>query len=156
MGRPRKAAAVIEMEGKSHRTKAELEERRRQEVAVVDDELQPPSFLTKKLAERFNWYVEQLKELEIIGNVDAELLARYVASQDQYETVSKRIRNLDPIKQMDEYTKLVTAQNKLFTQCRQAGNDLGLSITSRGKLVVPQKEESEEKTEEEKLFGDAL
>ena len=157
MGRPRKSAAVLEIEGKSHKSKAELEERKLQEEAMlIDDELSPPDFLPKRLKDRFEWYVGQLRELNLIGNVDAELLARYVTSQEQYEKVAKKISRLDPVNNLEEYSKLVTAQNKLFTQCRQAGSDLGLSITSRGKLVVPQKEEVKEETDEEKLFGGAL
>lgn len=156
VGRPRKTAAVLELEGRSHKTKAELEQRRQEEIVVATDELHPPDFLPKRLKDRFKWYVGQLEELNLIGNVDAELLARYVTSQDQYENVAKKIMRLDPVKNMEDYSKLVTAQNKLFTQCRQAGNDLGLSITSRGKLVVPKKEEVKEQTDEEKLFGGAL
>lgn len=157
MARPRKALAVLKAEGKSHRTKAELEEREKQELEVISDKIEPPSFLSKGQKERFGWYVDELSRLNIIGNVDAELLARYVVSQDQYETVAKKLSRLDPIGQMDEYNKLINIQNKLFTQCRQAGNDLGLSITSRGRLVIPEAEgEKKELTPEEKLFGGAL
>ena len=40
-----------------------------------------------------------------------------------------------------EMEKLATMQDKAFKQCRASGNDLGLSITSRCKLVMPEKTE---------------
>ena len=54
----------------------------------------------------------------------------------------------------EDYYKFCTLQDKIFKQVRQVGNDLGLSISSRCKLVVPTKQEEEkEETLEDKLFG---
>lgn len=157
MGRPKKPAELIKFEGKTHIGKEELERRKAEELPVIDDEITPPKYLTPTLKKRFNWYVEQLKELNIIGNVDAELLARYVVSEDQYQTISVKIQTVNPLGDIDLYSKLVNAQSKLFNQCRTAGSDLGLSITSRGKLVIPQvKEPPKELTPEQKLFGGSL
>lgn len=157
MARPRKAWQVIEAEGKSHRTKAEMNERKEKELDVIADDIKPPSFLNASQKKQFNWYVEQLSLLNIIGNLDTELLARYVVSQDQYERIIAKMAKLDPVDDIEIFAKLTTAQNKLFVQCRQAGNDLGLSITSRGKLVVPKlNEEEKELTPEERLFGNSL
>ena len=158
MGRPRKAVEVIWAEGKTHMSKEDYERRKAQEVALIDDDLQPPEYLPVRLKRRFEWYVQQLDKLNIIGNVDAELLARYVASEEQYQAVAKKLLKLDPVNDNDLYTKLASTQNKLFTQCRQAGNDLGLSITARGKLVLPVPDEKDKapETVEDALFGDAL
>nr|WP_233099829.1 phage terminase small subunit P27 family [Bacillus velezensis] len=37
------------------------------------------------------------------------------------------------------YSDLLINQDKLFKQCRQASSDLGLTISSRCKLVIPKK-----------------
>ena len=42
-----------------------------------------------------------------------------------------------------DYPAMVRIQEKLFTMARQSANDLGLTISSRCKLVVPKKEEKE-------------
>ena len=57
----------------------------------------------------------------------------------------------------EEYRKFSTLQERFFKQARALGSDLGLTITGRAKLVVPNgKEEPKELTPEEKLFGKAL
>lgn len=39
----------------------------------------------------------------------------------------------------DDYSELLINQDKLFKQCRQASSDLGLTISSRCRLVIPKK-----------------
>ena len=148
---------MLQARGKKNLTKEEIEQRKAEEIEFPSDEIIAPEYLLARMKREFYKYAKQLKEIGIIGNVDADLLAKYVMSEDQYRTVSREILRLDMVKDLKTYTSLVTAQNKLFTQCRQAGSDLGLSITSRGKLVVPKgDEEDKEQTPEEKLFGNAL
>jgi len=51
------------------------------------------------------------------------------------------------------YSDLLVNQDKLFKQCRSTAIDLGLTITSRCKLVMPKKEEKPPETDAEKRFG---
>ncbi len=53
----------------------------------------------------------------------------------------------------DDYSDLLINQDKLFKQCRQASSDLGLTISSRCKLVIPKKDDGKQKTKEEERFG---
>ncbi len=51
------------------------------------------------------------------------------------------------------YSDLLSNQDKLFKQCRSVASDLGLTIASRCKVVIP-KQEKQEPSEVEKAFGD--
>ncbi|MGN7308777.1 P27 family phage terminase small subunit, partial [Bacillus subtilis] len=51
------------------------------------------------------------------------------------------------------YADLTLNQDKFFKQCRQAASDLGLTISSRCKLVVPKKEEKEPSDVEKRFSG---
>ena len=85
-------------------------------------------------------------------NLDCEVLARYVMLENQFQQISTKLLqlNIDD----EEYYKFCNLQEKIFKQVRQVGNDLGLSISSRCKLVVPSKEKEEKELSiEDKLFG---
>lgn len=51
------------------------------------------------------------------------------------------------------YNDVRVQQQTFYTQCRQAASDLGLTISSRLKLVIPKTPEKEEVSEFEKRFG---
>lgn len=157
MPRPRESIHVIQMKGKTHIGKEEIERRKAEEVKAPSDNVEAPDYLPARLKKRFNEYAEQLVEMNIFGNVDADALGRYLIAQESYENVSKALLKMDPIKNMDDYSKIVTTQTKLFGQARQTANDLGLSISSRGKLVLPKQEPNvKPKTETEKRFANRL
>ena len=125
--------------GKKHLTKEEIEQRKSQEIKADSDNIVAPSYLTKKQIEKFNYYVEELLKVKIIANLDTETLARQVVTEFQFEAVAKKLRQaniLDP-----DYEKLLVAYDKLFKMCRQGASDLGLTVSSRCKLVIPQPEE---------------
>ncbi|MEC0352493.1 P27 family phage terminase small subunit, partial [Bacillus subtilis] len=53
----------------------------------------------------------------------------------------------------EEFAELFINQDNLFKQCRQASSDLGLTISSRCKLVIPKKDDGKPKSKEEERFG---
>lgn len=162
-GRKRQPLSVIQGKGRSnHITKAEAEKRKKHEERMKGrtDSIVAPSYLTKKQKEEFNEIAEQLVELEIFSNLDIDNLARYIDSRDQYIRVTKELRAMKPVLKENndttannDYGKLMRVRNKLFEECRQSATDLGLSISSRLKLVIPEKEK-EEVSEFERKFGD--
>ena len=52
--------------------------------------------------------------------------------------ITKALRNGE----LDNSAKLITAQDKLSKQVRTAAADLGLTITSRLKLIIPESVEN--------------
>ncbi len=78
-------------------------------------------------------------------------MARFIIAKKMYLELTKQILEKPELMIVDK--DIVTTQDKLFKQCRVSASDLGLTISSRCKLVVPKKEDKKELTEEEKLFG---
>lgn len=161
MARPREPIDLIAAKGKKHLTKAEIEERRAAEVQPATDDMAPPSFLTAAQKKRFVKLAEQLQKIKIMGETDVEVLARYVDAQTLYEDATKELRRLkkDRPKREDfgpdelgmylAATELfykvedaqVRRQDKHFKQAQAAARELGLTISSRCKLQVPQSED---------------
>lgn len=142
MGKQREPIALILAKDNKHLTKAEIEERQKSEPTAPSDKIVPPGFLSKKQKCRFRKISGELKEIGIMANIDAPALARYIVAETEYEKVTQLLADamLDADR-LKEYTALLTAQDKLFKQCRAAAADLGLTITSRCRLVVPKPEE---------------
>lgn len=155
MAGQRQPIELLLIKGKKHLTKAEIEERKKREVKAKADKIEPPSILTKKQKKRFQEIAKELIDINIMSNLDVDALARFVIHQTEYERVTKLIRKTNPLD--DLYNKLLVQQEKHFKMARQCSMDLGLTISSRCKLVIPKQDEDKKpKTEEEELFGDAL
>lgn len=149
MGNPRVPLEVIQARGAKHLTKAEIQERREREIKPIADNIIAPSYLTKKQKDEFYRIADQLKKLKIIGETDVDALARYITANDFYVNAVKKMRSKevknDPVK-FESWAKI---QERYFKQCRASANDLGLSISSRCRLVVP---EAKKETPKENKF----
>ena len=140
---------VVQARGSKHLTKAEIRERQEREIKPITDNIIAPAYLTKKQTEEFNKIADQLKKLKILGETDVDALARYITANDFYVNAVKKMRSKevrdDPVK-FEAWSKI---QERYFKQCRASANDLGLSISSRCKLVVP---EAKKETPKENKF----
>lgn len=147
MAGQRQPIDLVLAKGRKNLTKAEIEERRNSELKPITDNIAPPSYLTKKQKDEFNEIAAQLQKLKIMGETDVDALARYITSRDMYVQISKKMRKAsvlnDPY-ELDQYSKI---HDRYFKQCRSSASDLGLTISSRCKLVIPnpQKEKKENK-----------
>ena len=155
MARPREPINLIEAKGRSHLTKAEIEERRAVEVQPCTDGIEAPSYLTAAQKKHFLKLAGQLEKIRIMGETDVDTLARYVTAQSMYEKATKELRALEKDKpkrdEPDYYTQLdlwyaaqnsaAKLQDRYFKQASALARDLGLTISSRCKLVVPSKDE---------------
>ena len=143
MAGARQPTALVELKGKKHFTKAELEERKNAEVDADADNIVPPEYLTKKQAEEFLTLADELKRCEIMTNLDCDALARFVVARSDYADYVKLVRSIpktvDNLQELKEADKL---KRGAFLDCNTAAKELGMTISSRCKLVVPKKEES--------------
>lgn len=170
-GRNKQPLSVIQGKGRSnHLTKKDMKERQEQEDQVkgFTDNIVAPSYLTKKQKEEFYAIAAELIRLDIFSNLDVDGLARYIDSKTQYKQLIKDLKKIKATEVVEmpdgkkkafaneDYPKLMRVKNTLFNECRAAASDLGLSITSRLKLVIPKKEEPEPKTEAERRFSGRL
>ena len=137
MGKPRQPIELVKAKGAKHLTKAEIEYRENAEIKPIADNIAPPSYLTKKQKNEFNTIAEQLKKLKIMGETDVDALARYITANEFYINAVKKMRTKEVKDDPFLFSAWSKIQDKYFKQCRASANDLGLSISSRCKLVVP-------------------
>ena len=143
-GRNKQPLSVIQGKGKSHHlTKAEIEKRQEHENKMRGntDKIEAPEYLLKKQKEEFEEIAAELIQLGIMSNLDVDALARYIEAKTEHQRLGPIIRKLDPVKELETYTKLNRTRKQLSDECRSYASDLGLTITSRLKLVIPKVED---------------
>jgi P27 family predicted phage terminase small subunit len=168
MAGQRQPTNLLLLKGKKNLTKTEIKERQESEVKANTDNVKPPGYLTKKLKEEFVEIASELMRIEIMSNLDVDALARFLLAREQYVKLTRALRSTPPTKKVKDendkthvvanetYSDLLLNVDKLFKQCRQAAADLGLTISSRCRLVVPKKPDEKPKTPDEQMFGGAL
>lgn len=155
-GNQKQPINLIIAKGKKHLTKAEIDERQKTEIHTDHINVKPPDYLDEKEVKEFYRISQILLDIGIITELDEDCLAHYLISNSNYIKYTKKIRALEDelleARRTDRKAKLkseidtyLTYQDKALKQCRACANDLGLSISSRAKLVMPQpKEEKKE------------
>lgn len=157
MAGPRQPVDLVLAKGKKHLTKEEIEERRASEVQGCTDEIVAPSSLTAAQRKEFDKLARQLQKIKIMGETDVDTLARYVTAQTLYVQAVKDLRIVQKQRpKADDPQELALAMlswahalealdkrvDRYFKQAQTCARDLGLTISSRCKLVVPVKEEA--------------
>lgn len=139
MARPREPVDLIKAKGKKHLTKLEYEERKEQELDVPFTNVEPPEYLSgDKQIEKFNKYADMLLKIGIFTELDVDCLARYIMGEQLYLQYTRLLIRLVKSNNFEELSKIQGLQDKAFRQCQQCARDLGLTVSSRCKLVVPQ------------------
>lgn len=123
--------------GKKNLTKAEIETRRAQELKVEFKDVKPPEYLPAKLKDTFEDIAKKLVTIGVMTELDEDCLARYLISHDSYLRYNKMLSKAMRAGDVNEIAKVQRIQDIAFKQCFQAATALGLTISSRCKLVVP-------------------
>ena len=161
---PKKPMKLNLLNGGKHWTAAEIEERLSTEVHPCTDEIEAPSYLTKKQKDTFNRLAAQLEKIGIMGETDCDTLARYVTAQSLYEQAVKDLRTIQKQKPKDMDTKELVAwagalealdkrTDKYFKQAQTAARSLGLTISDRCRLAIPKAGGEEPKPNKFAKFG---
>lgn len=151
-GRNKEPVKLIIAKGKKHLTKAEIKEREDNEIKVDATNVTPPNYLSKKQQEEFEKIANILLDIGIMSELDEECLAHYLISNTNYITYTKKLKSLNNMlaktkdekeisKIMSEIDLYLKYQDRALNQSRACANDMGLSISSRCKLVAPQPKE---------------
>lgn len=147
-GRPKEPINLIIAKGNKHLTKQEIEERQNAEIQVNHIDIKIPDYLDEKEKDEFNKIAEILLEIGIMTELDEDCLAHYLIANTNYKKYTKMLRNLekkiDKAKSKNEKKEILEDidlyliyQDRALKQCRACASDLGLSISSRCKLVMP-------------------
>ena len=138
MAGARQPIELVLAKGRKNLTKAEIEQRRSQELKVDFKDVSPPEYLPAKLKKDFEEIAAKLLAIGIMTELDEDCLARYLIAQSNYLNYTKLLAKAMRTEDMDAIIKAQRAQDVAFKQCQSAANALGLTISSRCKLVVPQ------------------
>ena len=155
-GNQKQPIDLIIAKGKKHLTKQEIEERKASEIKVNFTDVTPPEYLSEEQKQEFLRISNILLDIGIMSELDEDCLAHYLIANTNYVSYTKQLNELNDklLKAKKEEKKkeymskidlYLTYQDRALKQCRACANDLGLSISSRCKLVMPpSKEEPKE------------
>ena len=144
MAGQRQPTDLVIAKGRKHFTKADIAKRRAQEISVPFKDIEAPPYLPKNLIDDFYDIAYKLLAIGIMTELDENCLAQYLISQNLYLQYTKLITQAVNNGNIDSVTKYAVTQDKFFRQCRTAATDLGLTISSRCKLVIPETHNDEE------------
>ena len=135
---------VIEMRDRSHQTKAEKAARRTGEPqAEKVKQVRVPVWLPEQLRDEFAKLGRELNEVGLLSKLDFDILARYLMSRDAWIAAHHKARDaldMDDAKEAGTWSRVARTY---FDQCQQCASSMGLTITSRCRLVVPKPPEDE-------------
>ncbi len=145
MARPREPIDLIIAKGKKHLGKEEIEERRKQEIDVPFKAIRPPKYLSKTQKKQFKTIAEKLSIIGIYTELDEDNLARYVIAQELYLSYTEAINDLIQKGDLALLKEIQSMQDKAYRQAQTCARDLGLTISSRCKIIIPKVEKEEPK-----------
>ena len=145
MAGTRQPTALVVAKGRKHLTKAEIAEREASEVKLPPAQrIKAPKWVPEALKKDFKEYARALADAGLYADLDADTLGRYLIAHQEWlaatSEAQKALQRKD-IELADAWSKL---QERYFKQARNCANDMGLTITSRCRLVMPQPQEKEE------------
>ena len=149
MPRHPEPTALIVAKGKTHISPKEAEERQSRELKVPFTDVQAPEYLSAKQKAKFDDIAEKLLALEIMTELDVDclaryVLARYVLAHDVYLAYTSQVTKYIKAGDIKAIKEMQNLQDKAFRQAQSAARDLGLTITSRCRIVVPHPAEEDD------------
>lgn len=138
MSGKRQPTALVEANGRKHLTRAEADARRDAEVhAPVPEQAIPPKWLPKKHHAEYRQLGELLIVCGLFSDLDRDVLAQYFMARDSWAAAHCRAAAAIRAKDEDAAKTWTSVQASYFKQVRQAGDAMGLTVTSRCRIVVP-------------------
>lgn len=148
---PRQPTDVIKANGRKHLSKAEEAQRRAGEVkAPRAKTAKPPKWLPEALKSDFRKLGKKLIAAGIYTDLDADTLGRYLVAQHQWVIATDEAEKALAKRDQEQAEAWGRVQERYFKQARNCANDMGLTVTSRCRLVVP--ESAKQETEEQNPF----
>lgn len=136
---------VLDMRGKSHQSKAEKAARRESEPQLEEiKRLRAPEYLPEFLRKDFNELGQELIKAGLLARLDRDVLARYIMSRDSWAAAHVKARNALDMDDPKESAAWARIAKTYFDQCHVCASSMGLTITSRCRVVVPQSQKDDE------------
>lgn len=148
---PRQPTDLVKSNGRKHLSKTEEAERRSREAKVPKAKTaKPPKWLPESLKKDFRALGKKLIAAGIYTDLDADNLGRYLVAQHQWIIATSEAEKALDQRDQEQAEAWGRVQDRYFKQARNCANDLGLTVTSRCRLVVP--ENVRQKTEDKNPF----
>lgn len=138
MAGKRQPTSVVVEKGKKHLTQEETDARLDAEVKVEQPEKAlPPRWLQKKFHGEFQELGELLLRSFLYTELDRDVLGQYLVTRERWAKADKLAAAGIRAKDEELAKSWSGIQASYFKQCRQCAEAMGLSITSRCRLVLP-------------------
>lgn len=138
MAGTRQPTDVVIANGRKHLSKAEEAERRSREVSVAPAKTaKPPKWLPEQLKKDFRSIGKQLIKAGIYSDLDADTLGRYLVAHQQWLAATAQTQKYLNALDAENAEVWGRMQERYFKQARNCANDMGLTVTARCRLVVP-------------------
>lgn len=134
----RQPTDVVVANGRKHLSRSEEAERRAGEVRVDPPKTaKAPKWLPEGLRKDFRALGKRLIAAGLYTDLDADTLGRYLLAHHQWliatQETEAALRKRDS-EAAEDWSRI---QDRYFKQARGCANDMGLTVTSRCRLVVP-------------------
>ena len=147
----RQPTALVKANGRKHLSKAEEAERTASEPQVqAPTVIVPPKWLAKRFHAEFLEVGQILVDAGIYTDLDRDVLGQYFVAREGWLKANRKAAaaiKADDSKLAQGWTAV---QNTYFRQARQCAESMGLSVSSRCRLVVP--EGAKQKSEDDNPF----
>lgn len=99
MGRNAKPIDLLQATGKKHLTKAEIEQRKKDEIRLGTNNLKCPEFIKNNVIAYKKWkeILKLYKDFDFVSSGDSGLLARYCMSFSEYEEMLDTRKRLNEV-----------------------------------------------------------
>ena len=147
---PRQPTDVVKAKGRKHLSKAEEAQRRAGEgQGERPKTVKVPKWIPEDLKKEFRTLGRKLLAAGLYTDLDADTLGRYLVAQHQYILAAQEAEQALSRRDQEGADDWGKIQERYFKQARNCANDMGLTVTSRCRLVVP---DAPQKGEEDNPF----
>ena len=155
---PRQKLSVLEGNGRKHLSKSEKARRADQEVNLPTPKtIRVPKWLPEEHRKEFRALAKELLAADMgAAQLDRDTLGRYVVAQAQYAQACKMTGEALTAKNAALAEKWTKIQDTCFKQARACANDMGMTITSRCRLVLPEGARPKEKNPFEQMMEERM
>lgn len=138
MAGKRQPTELVKQKNRKHLSKAEEDARRDCEVHVPPpDAAVPPRWLAKKFHTEFREIGEILRASGLYAEIDRDVLGQYFVARERWQRADKLASSAIRAKDEKLAKEWTGVQGTYFKQARQCAEAMGLSVTSRCRIVVP-------------------
>lgn len=143
MAGPRQPLEVVQAKGRKHLTKAEIAKRQAGEIKGDGDikQLRAPEWLPESQRDEFNRVSRALIKLmpSMVSRIDGDTIATYCVAREGWMKATEWAQAALEHGDVDGAQDWGLVQDRYFKQARACANDLGLTISARCRMVVPEK-----------------